>query len=356
MKNLKEVLTQKNIGCGYLYFYIHFIVEVVCFYFLSKVTNGFNFVWLIPFVYDGFAFVPQSIIGYISDLYPKIKLDYIGLVLLLISMILFSFTNVHTYVILMTICLGNACLHVSGAELTLRNSKGSLSHSAIFVAGGSFGVITGKLLASTNIYPWFLIFLLLSLIPFIMLSNMYESDCICKNFNYNNPKIKSGLIIIFAVLVVIVRGYIGYGIPTAWNKTVIQTILLYVTMGCGKALGGVLSDRFGIRKVAFLSTILSVPFLCFGSNMMIVSLIGIMLFSMTMSITLGLLVSMLKKRPGLAFGLTTIGLFLGTAPVFFIKITNFVFNISLIVISSLVCCLLLMISLRRGDNDGRMDI
>ena len=45
---------------------------------------------------------------------------------------------------------------------------------------------------------------------------------------------------------------------------------------------------------------------------MIVSLIGVAMFSMTMSITLAILVSVLKKKPGLAFGLTTIGLWLIT--------------------------------------------
>ena len=73
---------------------------------------------------------------------------------------------------------------------------------------------------------------------------------------------------------------------------------------------------------------------------MVVSLIGLMLFSMTMSITLGILVSKLKKTPGLAFGLTTIGLFLGSVPAFFIKF-NTVTNIVLIIVMSILCALAL---------------
>ena len=61
---------------------------------------------------------------------------------------------------------------------------------------------------------------------------------------------------------------------------------------------------------------------------MIISLLGVMMFSMTMPITLAILVSVLKNRPGLAFGLTTIGLFLGTAPIFFIKIKKNVRNMT----------------------------
>ena len=111
-------------------------------------------------------------------------------------------------------------------------------------------------------------------------------------------------------------------------------------MGLGKCLGGILSDKFGIRKVAILSTLLAIPFLCFGDNIMIISIIGVMFFSMTMAITLGILVSVLKKTPGLAFGITTIGLFLGTAPIFFIKLTMQI-NIILIVVISIMCSIAL---------------
>jgi MFS family permease len=132
----------------------------------------------------------------------------------------------------------------------------------------------------------------------------------------------------------------GYGIPTSWNKTVFQTVLLFVTMGIGKALGGILSDKFGMRKVAIISTLLAVPFLCFGDKIMIVSLIGVMMFSMTMAITLAILVSVLKDNPGLAFGITTIGLFLGTAPIFFIKISQ-TLNIIIICVFSVLCSIAL---------------
>ena len=81
---------------------------------------------------------------------------------------------------------------------------------------------------------------------------------------------------------------------------------------------------------------------------MFISLIGVMFFSMTMSITLAILVSKLKKMPGVAFGLTTIGLFLGTLPVFFIRI-SMIYNIILIVVASILCAILLGYVLK-GDK------
>ena len=330
---------KKNLT-GYLYFYIHFIVEVVCFFYLARVVGGLA-IWLVPFVYDGLAFVPQSIIGYISDKYPKINMGIIGVVLLFISYLLFGLTDINIFVSLLFLCLGNAFIHVAGAENTLKTANGRLSPSAIFVAGGSFGVITGRVLASTVISPLVLLIPILSMIPFILLADTYVTEkSSTKDFDYVRKDINKALVVIIALLVVIARGYIGYGIPTSWKKTVLQSVIFFFTMGLGKALGGILSDKIGIRKVAILSTLLAIPFLCFGDNHMIISIIGVMFFSMTMSITLGILVSVLKKTPGLAFGITTIGLFLGTAPIFFISLTMKI-NIILIVIVSIICSIAL---------------
>lgn len=339
-----------NLKTGYLYFYVHFIVEVVCFFYLSRVTNNSNFVWLIPFIYDGVAFVPQSLIGYISDKYPKINMGLIGVILLVISYLIYGLTNISVYVSLIIICLGNAFLHVAGAETTLKTSNGKLSPAAIFVSGGSFGVVSGRLLARTSINPLLLILPILTIIPFVLLSDTYiDKKSNTNNFNFTKDSINKEFIILVAVLVVIIRGYMGYGIPTSWNKTTTQLIIFFSIMGIGKALGGILSDLIGIRKTAIISTLLAIPFLCFGDNIMIISLIGVMFFSMTMAITLGILVSVLKKNPGLAFGLTTIGLFLGTAPIFFIKL-SYIGNIIIIISMSILCALALSYVLKEDKK------
>jgi hypothetical protein len=307
---------------------------------------------LIPFVYDALAFVPQAIIGKFNDKFPKINFGIIGTILLLIAIYIYGYTNLNIYVSLITLCLGNAFIHVRGAEITLKNSYGKMSHSAIFVAGGSFGVILGKLLGATAIPKWCLLILTLTMIPFILLAETYENSKEKPNleeFNYNKENLTTSLIILLSVLVVTVRGFMGYGIPTSWNKTVIEAIIFYFTMGIGKALGGILIDTIGIRKTSIISTIIATPFLCFGDKVMLISLIGVMFFSMTMAITLALLVSVLPKSPGLAFGFTTIGLFLGTAPIFFIKLSHTI-NIILIITLSILC-LFILLSITRKNKE-----
>ena len=337
---------------GYLYFYIHFITEVACFFFLARIIGDSAFLWVIPLLYDMLAFVPQSLIGYLNDKYPKINFALIGIFLMILALIVeYSSVNLGYLTGIVLLCLGNACVHVSGARSTLLTSKGKLAPSAIFVAGGSFGVITGKIFGSMNIPYYFIIFMLLSAIPFVLLAKTYENENdSCEEFNYNNPKIKVGYVIILAVFVVIVRGYMGYGLPTSWNKTLVQNIIFYCFMGIGKAMGGILSDKIGMKKVAFISTIGALPLLLIGDKIMIISLVGVLLFSMTMSITLALLVSCLKRCPGLAFGLTTIGLFLGTVPIFIFRISDFYLNAIVIVVLTIVCVGILNIIIRGEDN------
>lgn len=354
---LKSAFRAKNIQCGWLYFYIHFVTEVICFYYLSKTVGNSLLLWLFPLVYDTLAFVPQSIIGYISDKFPKIKFSVIGVILMSFSGILFRFCpDISPYFSVVFLCLGNACVHINGAEVTLRSSDGKLSHSAIFVSGGSFGVITGKILASQHIPDWAVILLLITSIPFILLAETYReeadktSDCPCRKFNYASDKIPAGAVVFLAVLVVIVRGYMGYGIPTAWKKTMVQSVILYVTMGIGKALGGIIADTFGVKKTAIFSALAAVPFLLFGNEKMIISIIGVMFFSMTMSITLALLVSVLKNAPGLAFGWTTIGLFFGTVPIFFFRLTTVAANSIMIVVLTAVSIIAMLTAIRKDDK------
>lgn len=354
---MKKIFNCQNIGAGYSYAYVHFVTEILCFYVLSQVLGDSIVLWLTPFLFDMLAFVPQSIFGYINDKHLKIPFGPIGIVLMGIGLCLFKLSTID-YIPIIIISIGNALAHVAGAEATLRSSNGNMRHAAFFVAGGTFGIILGKILGMHNYSFLLILLIILSGIPFSLIGDTYKEKVYnvkepCKNYNYSNDQLSPMVVIIFSTFIVIARGYMGYGIPLSWNKTITQTIALYVTMGFGKALGGILVDTIGMRKTAFLSTIFSLPFLLFGDKIMMISIIGVMFFSMTMAISLGLIVSALKTKPGLAFGYTTIGLFLGTVPVFFIKTTNMVLNSIILSTITILCILILNKIIRRsehGDN------
>lgn len=340
----------KRNSIGILYFFIHFIIEITSFYIITTYTSS-NLVWMLALLYDFLAFVPQGLFGYLKDRGVNLNFSLVGLVLSTLALILLYF-KLNPIIVVLVISIGNCLIHVEGAEEALRSSGGKMTPSALFVSGGSFGLITGKLLSKYNVNVLYIIIINLLMIIPLILTRKYKYLIDNKNlekYNYANKSINYKIIIFYATLVVIIRSYMGYGIPTSWNKTVLQTIMLFCFMGTGKALGGILIDHIGIRKTAFISTLGSLPFLIFGNNLMFVSLIGIMFFSMTMAITLGLIVSVIKKYPGIAFGFTTLGLFLGTLPIFFYRVDSFIVNSIIVTTLTLVCVIILSVICRKEN-------
>ena len=137
-------------------------------------------------------------------------------------------------------------------------------------------------------------------------------------------------------------------IPIEWKKTTMQAVALFVFMGVGKMLGGVMADYIGFRKTTYLSLLLALPFLLFGNTIMLLSLVGVMLFSTTMPITVGILVSKYPKNPGFAFGITTVGLFLGVVPAFFIALPTLLAHQIVVLVLSVTALVALLSTLKKG--------
>ena len=301
-------------GLGYAF--VHFATEVVCFWFLYSRLHAESFWWAFALLFDALAFIPQSMIGLFDDKYHKRSVGVFGGLFVLLALLIRV-----DVVSLVLIALGNAAIHVSGAQATLRGAEGKVTPNALFVGGGSFGVVTGQLLGMWAKEQWILLPIALMLLAMmVMLCISRDAFLYQRHTGFDiAADISIWQVVALAFLAVAVRGYIGYAIPTDWNKTISQTIALFVSMGIGKMLGGILADAIGFRIVTYISLLCGLPFLLFGNTTMALSLIGIALFSMTMPITIAVLVSKLPQMPGFAFGVTTVGLFVGVAPAFFVQ-------------------------------------
>ena len=345
---------QRAAKAAVLYFVIHMMNEVVCYFMLYRIFRDPAFITMVALLYNCIAFVPQFFWGALRDLMEKFKPGILSVPLLLSGFLIFFVANAEGALFWLSLALlstGNAMIHVAGAELTIRTSSGKLTPVAVFVSGGSFGVILGQVLASIDMSFWWIALLCALMMPLVIAgeklykNNPRESDE-CEGFNYVIAG-RSAVIVALAVFfIVAVRSYIGYGIPMTWKKTLVESVLLYVFMGIGKALGGFLSDKIGIRKTAFICIIGALPFLVLGDKLMIVSLIGITFFSMTTAVTLGMVISVVKIAPGAAFGITTAALFAGAIISWFVKSSSLTVNVLILVITSAVCFLLSMYILK----------
>lgn len=332
---------------GRNYAFLHFAVEVACFYWIySRIPAASDSWWLYALLYDALAFVPQSFIGLLVDGCPRLKPGPLGFILLLAAHFL---PGLGLSFLLLT--LGNCFVHVAGAQATLHGAKGKMGPSGIFVGGGSFGVISGRLLGSRD-PAWAAAAAAALLLAGLFLSLILDgrTDKTAETgFSADAKGAGQNTVLALMFLTVAARSYIGYAIPTGWMKETWQIVLLFCIMGVGKMLGGVLADRFGARRTAVTSLLTALPFLILGGKMMAVSLLGVLLFSMTMSISLGVLVSRFPDSPCLCFGLTTVGLFAGTLPAFIFTIGSYGAHVVIVTVLTFVAAFCFY----RGSRDKR---
>jgi len=336
---------------GWLYFAVHFLVEVVTFYVLTAYVPEHT-AWRLALLFDFFAFVPQGIYGYLRDAGIRVNFGVLGFCLLTAALGM-AWAGLGAVPVILVLTIGNGMVHAEGAETTLRASAGKIAPAALFVSGGSFGLITGKLLAWGGAPAWLVLLPDLLMLPPVLLAAKaapVRGEAELRGYTFRNAAVPAAALVFAAAFVVAVRAYMGYGIPTSWNKTTAQTVALFCFMGLGKALGGVLTDKLGIRGTALISTLGALPFLLLGDRLMLVSLFGVLLFSMTMAVTLALLASALPRLPGVAFGLTTVGLFVGTFAVAFWRPAVFAENCAVVAALTLLSAVILLFICKKEEK------
>jgi hypothetical protein len=341
--NLVEVIKISNQSRSLIaYTFSHFSVDFTCFFILfygfknsvgslDSVTVGF-------LIYNVIAFGLQPIIGFICDNNPKIPIGIIGCCTVMFGLLALSFP----WASLVLCALGNACFHIGGGIDSLRFANGKMFRSGVFVSTGAIGVALGTMIGQSEKAAIYLpLALIIASITLLIIFSQKTDLAVPCTF-----KISSDLplmaVMIFALAAIVIRSYVGGVIPMAWKTNTYLMVLPSISACAGKALGGIIGDKFGAKRVGVSTLLLSIPFLCFGKNIVLISAIGIILFNITMPITLCAVASKFPYNPGLAFGLTTLALLCGNVPAFFFGVSqNLVFPvlIALIVLSA-ICTLL----------------
>ena len=148
------------------------------------------------------------------------------------------------------------------------------------------------------------------------------------------------IVLLFCMLAIGIRSYVGsmITVKTDW-------FLWPAIFACmGKAFGGVLADRFGVRKIALGSLAISGICLWIPGDIVVIRLMGVFLFNFVMPITLYILYEQFAHQPGFAFGLSTLALFLGILPGYFLNIAeefyhNIILDLTMAAVLLLFVCL-----------------
>lgn len=327
--NVITVLSQRQTvpaGARYslfAYSFSHFTVDFACFYLLYALflpvtppaETGAGFL-----LYNIIAFGLQPFLGYFCDGHPTFSAGRLGIILtgmgIVLGVVQLSWSA------LLLAAFGNAWFHVGGGIDSLVYGDSRLSRSGVFVSTGAVGVVLGTAAGQAGLsllLPLGLLLLALLVIIGIRLRPVQETfHC---SFSAAEPHL-GYIAAALALAAIVIRAYGGGMIPMGWKNSAFHTLLPGVFSCLGKASGGFLADRFGVKRFGFSALLLSVPLLCLGGETELISLLGIFLFNTSMPVSLCTVASLFPQNPGLAFGLTTLALLCGTVPLFFFPLSS----------------------------------
>ncbi len=214
--------------------------------------------------------------------------------------------------------LGNCLYHIGGGIEVLNLDGKRQWMLGIFVSPGALGLYTGTLLARSGILSLSLggvAIFLLSAVTILLLHLTYPLNISSENakFSLKTSGRYPAAAAVCLFTVVILRSYVGATLNTPWKSGIVLPLLAVAALALGKAVGGLLSDRFGALPTALCSLSLCALLFLFSDNALC-GLLAIFLFNMTMPQTLFAMASLFPRAKGFAFGTLTFALFLGCLP------------------------------------------
>lgn len=302
-----------------LYAAMHFLVDFLCAWAMFGFFQSGRDAYLNILIYNFCAFALQMPFGTLMDLLTARtqKKKWLALSCASFGAIL---TAVGTLTHPAVLGVGNALFHVGGGldvirEDFSRNRAGR--NLGIFVAPGALGLYFGTqlgkgeislvpLIASSVLLAFFVILLVRS-------KQKQAQDVSAANIS----KVKNiPILVLCCFVVVILRSFTGFAAGFQWKSVAILGFPAVVVTAGGKTAGGFLSSRFGPAKTMTVSLLLAAVCFLLGDHV-VFGLAALLLFNMSMPVTLYLLAQYLPNLPGFSFGLLTFGLFLGFLPVYF---------------------------------------
>jgi len=296
----------KNTGRTAFLSCVHFLVDFSCALILfSRFYGEPN--WAVSLlVYNFCAFALQLPMGILAD-----HLGFAGRFSALGCLLVAAgFVVPDLMATAIVIGIGNGLFHVGGGVEVMRGAPKKATPLGVFVAPGAIGLYLGTLLGKrTDLFsvPVAGVMLACGLVCLLMAPKEEARQ------EENAPW--SVLVLVAMFLVVVLRSMSGLFMAFSWKSGVLALLAVVCTAG-GKACGGIVSDRWGIRLSAAVSLLLSAGLFLLGEYAL-AGLCAIFLFNMTMPMTLFGLCSRYRANCGAMFGLLTFALFIGFLPQYF---------------------------------------
>ena len=299
---------------------MHLLVDMYCAVLFFGFIAGKDAAWRAMVIYNACAFAGQAPIGALADkLANGLAVAACGCVLLAAAW-LFTSNPIICAVIL---GLGNGAFHAGGGWSVLYNHGERARELGVFVSTGAIGLYCGTadaaLFAKSGVVFAGLFVSFAGLLVYLSTveSRYMRVEC-GMELEPSLEVPKGGAFALFCLTaVVILRAFIGS--TECFSIAGMPGSAAVLCVAGGKAIGGFVTDGIGTRKTSLISLLPCAVMVLIGTataSGQVIRLVSLLLFNMTMPITLYAAARLLKGARGFAFGLLTFGLFVGYIPRF----------------------------------------
>ena len=218
--------------------------------------------------------------------------------------------------------VGNALFHVGAGAMVLAGSRGRATPAGVFVAPGALGLGIGLMLGrkylTVPLWPW-LFAIGAAMVVVLLVAKIPSREQPLSVDTAPPPAYGRREIVMVATLLglsVAVRSLAGTVGCDACPRGFFLMLALPFSAFAGKLTGGFLADRFGWIDVSIAALVASAPLMAFSGGDVWLALPGVLIFQMTMPVTLAAMMRLMPARPGFGFGLLCVALVAGTLPAY----------------------------------------
>ena len=315
--------SRSALGPAAIYGVIHALIDAACVAAVYRAVPAHRLdaetAFALVLGYDLLAFGSQAVFGAAADRWRAARAALLsGIAATAIAVGLVSAQPLAT---MLLAGIGNALFHVGAGGIVLQSQPGQAAPSGIFVAPGALGLAAGIWIGRDGgLEPvWFFIPLLAA--AFLAALRVGNPSLPGASPDTSREAATDELLPLAAVALLLfsicVRSFVGMGAAYRCPKDLVLKLGVPLVAFGGKAMGGLLADRLGWVRTAVGALLLSAPLLAFGGGTTPVVLAGLLLFQMTMPVTLAGTAQAMPGRPATAFGLTCLALVVGAWPTFF---------------------------------------
>jgi FSR family fosmidomycin resistance protein-like MFS transporter len=336
------------LGVALVFGVIHAVVDGVCVALLTReggmaASGGSHAVLYLPgttwwdlyFLYNAIAFGAQFSIGAWVDRWGLYRAAALGSLGILAAGVIVG--HAAPAAAIMLVGLGNALFHVGAGALVMRLSPCRATAAGVFVGPGAIGLAAG--IWFPHAYPdfWPMIglgLLALSAAAALVLGALSTTTRGDGAAGRTRPLpgsdaplpgplglgVRLAVVCLAALLLSIaLRSAVGMAVGQIHRDAKDILWCLAIAACAGKMLGGFAADRFGWMVTSVAMLLLSIPLLSVLADDGTAAVAGMLLFQMTMPVTLMAVFRIFPRGPGLAFGLASLALLIGAVPSFLLS-------------------------------------